>query len=48
MHASGFRKKLHVPVYEHEYNVYNDIWEAAVGGSLVCVTETGSAHDRYI
>ena len=29
------------------YHVYNDIWEAAVGETLVCVREPRNAHDRY-
>ena len=27
------------------YHVYNDIWEAAVGETLVCVREPRNAHD---
>ena len=28
-------------------HVYNDIWEAAVGETMVCVRESKNAHDRY-
>ena len=29
------------------YYVYNDIWEAVVGETLLCVREPRNAHDRY-
>ena len=29
------------------YHVYNDIWEAAVGETLVCIREPRNTHDRY-
>jgi hypothetical protein len=29
------------------YHVYNDVWEAAAGETLVCVRELRNAHDRY-
>ena len=30
----------------HGYHVYKDIWEVAVGETVVCVLETGNFHDR--
>ena len=41
--AAEFRKKLCV----RGYHVYNDIREAAVRETLVCVREPRNAHDRY-
>ena len=40
--AAEFRKKL----CGHGYHVY-DIWEAAVGETLICIREPRNAHDRY-
>ena len=28
------------------YNVYKDMWEAAVGKMLVCLKETWNTHDK--
>ena len=32
---------------EREYHVYNNVWEAVAGETLVCVREPRNAHDRY-
>ena len=40
--ASEFRKKLCV----RGYHVYNDMWEVAVGETLVCVGELRDALDK--
>ena len=29
------------------YHIYQDIWEAAVGKTLVCLREPWNSHDRY-
>ena len=42
--AAEFRKKLCM----RGYHVYSNIWEAAVGKTLVCVREPRNAHDRYM
>ena len=29
------------------YHIYHDIWEAAVGETLVCLREPRNSHDRH-
>ena len=41
--AAEFRQKLCM----RGYHFYNDLWEAAVGETLVCVREPRNAHNRY-
>ena len=41
--AAEYRKGLCV----RGYHVYNDVWEAAAGETLVCVREPRNAYDRY-
>ena len=41
--AAEFRNKICM----RGYHVYNDIWEADVGETLVCMRELRNAHDRY-
>ena len=37
----------YVKLCVREYHNYQDIWEAAVGETLVCLREQQNSHDRY-